>query len=196
MIRSQRLFENRRVRPFASRQSAGGAREPLRVRLDLGGKRSSPSGRGAAENLLRRHPGQIDAGVGMNQAERIVGSVQNELAIHRERFAKPAFLKCQVAQQFQSVVTPRAAECLVDHPLQERRITQTLALKKPALGLAVHAIAVDGPGFGGQLRHRPVSVAPQVDEQDEFIAGFLGPFWLILCPFLWGAWRPFPRTGR
>ena len=60
----------------------------------------------------------------MDQAERVIGPVQHELAIHRQRLAEPALLERQVAQQFQRVIAPGAAECLVHHPAEQCRIAR------------------------------------------------------------------------
>ena len=74
-----------------------------------------------AEQLLGRDPRQVDARVGVDQADAVVRAVGDELAVRRQRLGEPAVLERQVAQQVERVVAPRAAEGLLDHPPRAAR---------------------------------------------------------------------------
>ena len=69
----------------------------------------------------------------MDEREGIVGPIGDELAVCRQRLAESSVLERQVAQQLQRVVAPRAAERLIDHPAEQRRIPTVRSLAIPAL---------------------------------------------------------------
>ena len=119
LVAAERLGDDLAIGPLAAGELAGRAGiGPVERREVRGGRRFFSQGR-AAEELLGRHPRQVDARVGMDQADLVLRAVGHELAVHRQRLVEPAVLERQVAQQLERIVAPRAAERLIDDPPQQ-----------------------------------------------------------------------------
>ena len=151
MVGAKRFFQNLRVRPLSPGERAGSPREPIAETLQLLSKHELLAGGGAAQELLGGDPCQIDAGIRINQTERVIGPVRHERAVHRQRLSKPSILERQVAQELECLIAPGTTKSEFDDAPEQGGVAPALPFPEPALGQAVHAITVDRPRLGGSF---------------------------------------------
>ena len=81
----------------------------------------------------------------MDEQQRVAGTIGHQPPVHRQRFAESAVLKCQVSQQLERIVAPRAAKRLVNDAAEQTEIALARSLPKPALGQSVDPVAINLP---------------------------------------------------
>ncbi len=79
----------------------------------------------------------------MDQGQGIVGLVGHQLIVEGQRLAEAAVLKREIAEQFEGVISPGAAECLIDDPMEQADVPPARALAIPGLRQPIDTPAVE-----------------------------------------------------
>ena len=169
MVFADRVDEVGGERPLPAGERPRGGRMGGGERLDLGPGRGPIADRGPAEELLGGDPGQVDARVGVDQAQAPRRTVRDELGVGGDRLGELPVLEGEVAEQLEGIIPPGAAERLVDDPAEQGPIPGVTPLAKPAFGLRVDPGPVEGPGFGRQGGDPPLALAPGVDREPRVV---------------------------
>ena len=128
-----------------------------------------------AEQLLGGDPGQVDVGVGVNEAGGPGGAVGHEPAVGGQGLGEPAVSEVEVAQEVGRLVTHGAAKHLGDDLLESGLVALGQPPAVQGLRLGVHPLAVGHEGLGWQRGDPRLAVPAGIHVEEGLARGLGGP---------------------